>query len=249
MNLDNKIFFSVFIPTLNERDNIIELIEKIIKYEGLKNIIIIDDNSTDGTIEQIESLQKKYSNIIFKVRKQCRRGRGLSGIYAYKTYLELNDNSDFLLEMDADLSHNPDYIKNFIEEYSAGAKIIVGSRYADGGAETGRSILRILLSKIAHFIIRRLLSIKLKDPTAGFRAIDRNLLAKINLNNFIAEGPEIVEELYYALSLKKITIKEFPIIFPDRIKGDSKLNFLKLLKVFIRLFKIAVNDKKKYFGE
>ena len=245
--MTEQITFSVFIPTLNERDNIVELIERLEKYSTLKNIIIIDDDSSDGTPEQVEGLKTKYPNIILKIRKKLPPGRGLSGREAYQTYLDLNDDSNMLIEMDADLSHNPDYIQAFLKEYAKGAKVIVGSRYINGGSETGRSYIRRILSKFAHLIIRNILSIKLKDPTAGFRAFDKNVLKMINFSNFISQGPEIVEEMYFALSLKNIQIKEIPIVFPDRVKGDSKLNFIKLFRVFLNFFRIATNNRKDYF--
>jgi len=226
------------------QQNIGILIDKLEKFESLENIIIVDDNSTDGTLEEINEFQKKYNNIILKLRKGKKPGRGVSGIEAYKTYIELNDESELLIEMDADLSHNPEYIPVFLNEFSNGHKIIVGSRYADGGAETGRNIARKILSKFAHFIIRILFSITLKDPTAGFRALDKNILRTLDFSNFISEGPEIVEELYFVLTKKNIAIKEIPIVFPDRNFGESKLNFFKLCNVFYSFFKIILNSSK-----
>jgi dolichol-phosphate mannosyltransferase len=230
----------IFLPTFNEKENIAKLIDTLNKFNFAKEILIVDDNSTDGTLEIIKDKLKIYKNITL-IRRTDRKGRGLAGIVALKYFLQ--SDSDILIEMDADFSHHPKYIPSFIElfpEYD----VVIGSRLIEQGQEKGRNILRILISNLANKLIRIWLGLKIKDCTSGFRAFKKETIEKFNLDEFISINPEIVEEILYACKLSKANIREVPIIYYERAGGVSKLNLKKIVYVNIAIFKIRLRGKK-----
>jgi dolichol-phosphate mannosyltransferase len=145
--------------------------------------------------------------------------------------------ADCILEMDADFSHQPRYIPDMlqeIEEYD----VIIGSRAIEGGAEIGRSLLRILITKLANAYIRWLLGLTVKDCTSGFRCFRREVLESIPWSSLRSQGPSIVEEILYYCHQLGFRIKEVPIIFEDRKRGKSTLTLGKLLQTYIMLHRL-----------
>ena len=144
--------------------------------------------------------------------------------------------------MDADFSHHPRYITEFLK-YFPEYDVIIGSRLIDQGIEEGRKKIRRFITLFGNFIIRKLLGINIKDCTSGFRAFKKETLKKLNFDNFISINPEIVEELLYGCVLCKARIREIPITYYNRSGGESKLNFKKLLLVLIGIVKIRLRGK------
>lgn len=230
----------VFLPTLNERENIGRLIESLNVLKFNKEILIVDDNSTDGTLEIINDKLKKFKNITL-IKRKGKKGRGLAGIVALKYFIE--SNSDIFIEMDADFSHDPKYIPQFLKFFPK-YDVVIGSRFIDYGKEKNRSFLRSLISFFANLLTRIILGLKIQDCTSGFRAFKKDILTKLDFDQFISVNPEIVEELLYGCVLCKSKIIEVPIIYFERAGGASKLNFKKMLKVFIGIIKIRLRGKK-----
>jgi len=230
----------VFLPTYNEKDNIGDLVEALNKLKINKEILIVDDDSNDGTLDIIKEKMKKieYLNLI---RRKGKKGRGLAGIVALKYFIK--SDCDILIEMDADFAHHPKYIPEFLK-YFPKYDVVIGSRLIASGGEKDRNITRSSISLLANFFIRIFFGIKIKDCTSGYRVFKKDILKKLNFNNFISVNPEIVEELLYGCVLGKARIKEVPIVYYERKGGKSKLNLKKILFVLIAIIKIRLRGKK-----
>ncbi|MFX1503118.1 MAG: glycosyltransferase [Promethearchaeota archaeon] len=230
----------VFLPTYNEKENIGDLIEEISNLNFNKEILIVDDNSIDGTIDIIKDKIRKVKNLKLIIRKR-HRGRGLAGIRGLKYFI--NSNNDIMVEMDADFSHHPRFIPDFLKFFPK-YDMVIGSRLIKRGEELNRKKIRTTISIIANIIIRILLQTNVRDCTSGFRAFKKELLNHLDFDNFISINPEIVEELLYGCVLCNAKIKEVPIMYYERSGGKSKLNLKKLIKVFIGIIKIRLRGKK-----
>ena len=225
----------VMIPTYNERENIKNLIDKILKLK-IKDlhVVVVDDNSPDKTWKIVEDLSKKNKNIHLLLRK-IDKGRGAAGrdgfIYCLK------NNADIIVEMDADMSHDPKYIPAMLKELK-NADLILGSRRAEGAKEVGRSFVRRKITYLANLYIRILLGLKVKDCNSGFRCFKSEVLRKINLEKLESKGPSIVQEVLFKAHLKGFKIKEVPITFVNRTKGKSKLGIPQLLAAYFMVLRL-----------
>ncbi|MBW2976717.1 polyprenol monophosphomannose synthase [Candidatus Woesearchaeota archaeon] len=215
----------VMIPTYNEKENISNLISAILKLK-IKNlhIVVADDNSPDGTWKIVREISKKKKNIHLLLRK-INRGRGSGGRDGFVYCLK--QGADIVVEMDADMSHDPKYIPLMLKELK-NADLILGSRRVRGGKEIGRSWFRRLVTWGANLYITVMLGIKVKDCNSGYRCFKRKVLEKINLSKIESKGPAIVQEVLFKAHLKGFKIKEIPITFVNRTKGKSKLGIKQL---------------------
>ena len=223
------------IPTYNEKENIASLIDKILNLK-IKNlhIVVADDNSPDGTWKIVRDLSKKKKNIYLLLRKK-NRGRGSGGRDGFIYCLE--HGADIIIEMDADMSHDPKYIPLMLKELK-NADLILGSRQLKGSKEIGRGIIRKIITYFANLYIRLLLGIKVKDCNSGYRGFKRKVLEKINLNKIESKGPAIVQEVLFKAHLKGFKIKEMPITFINRTKGKSKLGIKQLAAGYFMVTKL-----------
>jgi len=220
----------VIIPTYNEKENIEELISEIFRYVSDANILIVDDNSPDGTGEIVDKIAAK-DNRVSIIHRLSGRGRGLAGIEAFKEAIKRRG-VKYVIEMDADFSHDPCFIPDFIRAIQDN-DIVIGSRFVSGGKDIERDFFRKLLSRIANFFIRNYLGLSVKDSSSGYRCFKSSILASFALDSFVSKGPAIIEEVLYVSMLRGYKIKEIPIVFRDRRKGKTKLSYLKLLRVFL----------------
>lgn len=229
--------FIVMVPTYNERENISQLIDEILnlKVNGLE-ILVVDDNSPDGTWRIIEGIANRDKRVHLLLRKEM-KGRGYAGKAGFKKSLELG--ADIIIEMDADFSHDPCYIPVMIEEIK-NYDLVLGSRMVKGGSEYGRGVIRKIITLFANLYTRRLLGINVKDCNSGFRCFRRNVLEQIGVNSLESSGPSIVQEVLFRASRKGFKIKEIPIIFRNRVEGESKLGIGELIRsyFYITLLKI-----------
>lgn len=227
----------VMIPTYNEKENIKNLIDEILKLK-IKNlhIVVADDNSPDGTWKIAEDLSKKNKSIHLLLRKKD-KGRGSAGrdgfIYCLK------HRAGIIVEMDADMSHNPKYIPSMIEELK-NADLVLGSRRVEGSKEIGRGLLRRVITSLANLYIRLMLGLKVRDCNSGFRCFRRKVLEKINLEKLESKGPAIVQEVLFKAHLKGFKIKEMPITFVERARGYSKLGIPQLAQGYFMVLKLKV---------
>ncbi|MHA1724460.1 MAG: glycosyltransferase [Promethearchaeota archaeon] len=215
-------FVSFVIPTLNEHGNISRLIDSIKKittvHEINCEIIIVDDSSTDGTIEDIKNLQKLYENIRLIVRKK-ERGIGSAHIVGYN-----HAQGDVIISMDADLSHPLEKIPEFLQGIQNGYDMIMGSRYVQGG-KTENTIKHYLISKLGGYYLSLLLRISIKDSATGYRAIKKELWGKIKSYRYSKRNLFLIESVFFA-KINGAKMKEIPIYFRDRKIGRSKTRLI-----------------------
>ncbi len=211
----------VMIPTYNERDNIRKLVEEIIKLNRNLDILIIDGDSSDGTSEIAEQLAKKYIQVkVVRLQGRCPEGLNRKEGYAYA----LAHNCDYLLEMDADLSHDPQEIPKFLEAIKE-CDLVIGSRFIRGGAQVERSFLRRVGSRLANMYIRRMLNIKdILDCTSGYRCYRKSSLEKISLDDLSLTGSAALIKVLFRYIKIGSTVKEIPIVYRERQFGKSKKN-------------------------
>lgn len=235
----------IIVPTYNEKENIEKFINEIFKHLSDINILIVDDDSPDGTGTIARGIADKDSRVSV-LHRRSNRGRGFAGIDAFKEALK-KENILYIMEMDADFSHDPIYIPQFLEEIKE-YDIVIGSRFVRGGKDIERNFLRRYLSRTANFFIKRHLGLNVNDCSSGYRCFKRDVIASFDFDSFISKGPAIIEEVLYNSSLKRYRIKEIPIIFKARHGGRTKLGLVKLLKVFIDILllkNINLSEEKK----
>ena len=220
----------IIIPTFNEKENIEKLISEIFGYVSDIDILIVDDNSPDGTSAIADRIAQKDKRVSV-LHRMSRRGRGYAGVDAFKEALKRKDIL-YIMEMDADFSHDPKYIPYFLKETKQN-DIVIGSRFIERGRDTERNILRVFLSKIVNFFIKKYLGLNINDCSSGYRCFKRQVIASLDLDSLISKGPAIIEETLYISNLKKYKIKEIPIAFKARYKGKTKLGLVKLSRVFM----------------
>ena len=225
------------IPTYNEKENIAILINKILnlKIKNL-NIVVADDNSPDGTWRIVQKISKNKKNVHLLLRK-TKRGRGYAGKDGFVYCLK--HNADVIIEMDADLSHDPKYIPLMLKELDS-ADLVLGSRRVKGSNEIGRGIIRRAITYFANLYIRLLLGLKVKDCNSGYRCFKREVLEKISPEKLESKGPAIIQEVLFKAYLKGFKIKEIPITFVNRIKGSSKLGVKQLAIGYFMVLKLKM---------
>lgn len=214
-----KIF--IMIPTYNESMNIRPLIEQILAIEADIEIVVVDDNSPDGTADIVRDIMKN-DNRVHLVFRQDERGRGTAGIAGF--IYALDRGADTVIEMDADFSHNPAHIPEFLR-HIRNHDLVVGSRFVHGGKDLRKGFIRVFVTWAANRYIRLLLKIKIRDATSGYRCFRREVLEALDMTRTISVGPSIVQELLYKAILMGFTVCEVPIIFEDRHAGISTFNF------------------------
>lgn len=208
------------VPTYNEAGNIERLIGEILAQGDDVGVIVVDDDSPDGTWRIVEEYTRKDPRVHL-LRRIGRRGRGTAGIEGFR--YAVKQGVEFIIEMDADFSHKPYYISTFLKAMGD-CDLLIGSRMVKGGGETGRGVARRLITKCANLYIRLVLGLPYKDATSGFRVFRREVLESIDLNDLISTGPSILQEILIQADHKGFRIKELPIIFEDRTVGRSTFN-------------------------
>jgi len=213
----------VIIPTYKEKENIANIIKAIFDLDKNYHILIIDDNSPDGTAEIVKSLIQEYPNKLFLEQRTGKLGLGTAYIKGFKWGLERG--YEYLIEMDADFSHNPaDLQRLYLACKEGGADVAIGSRYVKGGKVENWPFSRILISIGGALYTRIITWMPVKDPTAGFVCYTRQFLETINLNAISFVGYAFQIEMKFAAWKLGFTIKEVPITFIDRQLGESKMN-------------------------
>ena len=207
-------------PTYNERKNIQSLIEQVFDLDSTYHLLIIDDNSPDGTAKKVEELQKEHSNLHLEIRP----GKaGLGTAYLYGFQWALDKGYDSIVQIDADLSHDPNDIPKLLENLS-NHELVIGSRYVEGVSVVNWPIRRLILSYGANYYSRFVTGMPINDGTGGFKAWSASLLDKIKLNEVRSQGYSFQIEMNFRAWRLGASIKEEPIIFVDRTIGESKMS-------------------------
>ncbi len=213
----------VIIPTYNEIDNIEAIIKAVFKQSADIHILIVDDNSPDLTALKVKELQKLFVNRLFLIERAEKAGLGTAYIEGFKW--SLKSGYEFIFEMDADFSHNPDDIIKLYHACSEeGADVAIGSRYVKGVNVVNWPLGRVLLSYLASKYVRLITGMNIHDTTAGFICYKRAVLESIELDTIKFIGYAFQIEMKFKAYLKKCNIVEIPVIFTDRTRGESKLS-------------------------
>jgi len=212
----------VVIPTYNEIENIEAIINAVFLLKTDFHILIVDDNSPDGTSLKVVELQKHFENKLFIEIRSKKSGLGTAYVHGFKWALERE--YEYIFEMDADFSHNP---KDLVKLYKAcvnGADVAIGSRYSTGVNVVNWPLSRVLLSYFASVYVKLITGMKIHDATAGFICYRRSVLETIKLDKIKFIGYAFQIEMKYRAFIRKFNIVEVPIIFTDRTKGQSKMS-------------------------
>jgi dolichol-phosphate mannosyltransferase len=212
----------VIIPTYNEKENISRIISAIFSLKENFHILIIDDGSPDGTASIVKDLQRIYPESLYIIERQGKQGLGTAYMTGFKWALE--NKYDFIFEMDADFSHNPDDLTSLYDECVKGADLAIGSRYCNGISVINWPIGRVVMSYAASVYVRKVLGMKIFDTTSGFKCYRRSVLEAIDLSKIRMKGYGFQIEMKYTTHKLGFTIKEIPIIFVDRKEGTSKMS-------------------------
>lgn len=213
----------VVIPTYNEIENISNIVEKVMKYPDNFDVLVIDDNSPDGTAEAVESLQNKFPGRLFLEKRPGKLGLGTAYIHSFKWALARD--YGYVIEMDADFSHNPDDLTRLYHTCKdEGADLTIGSRYITGVNVVNWPMGRVLMSYFASAYVRMVTGLNLRDATAGFVCYRRRVLEAIKLDNIEFKGYAFQIEMKFKTAVKGFKIVEIPIIFINRQLGTSKMN-------------------------
>jgi dolichol-phosphate mannosyltransferase len=213
----------VIIPTYNEKENIEKMIRYIFSLPLPFHILIIDDGSPDGTGGIIKSLQNEFSDRLFLIERKGKLGLGTAYIRGFEWSLEKG--YDYIFEMDADFSHNPDDLIRLHNECdSNNADLAIGSRYISGVNVVNWPIGRVLMSYFASVYVKIITGMKIHDTTAGFKCYKRKVLETLNFNKIRFKGYAFQIEMKFATWKLGFNISEIPIVFTDRKEGTSKMS-------------------------
>ena len=213
----------VIIPTYNEKENIEAIIKTVFEQDKKFHILVVDDNSPDGTAAIVDDLILRYSDRLFIEKREGKNGLGTAYIHGFKWAIEKK--YDYIIEMDADFSHNPaDLVRLYNACESEGADVSIGSRYSKGVNVVNWPMKRVLLSYFASKYVRFITRIPVHDTTAGFVCYKRRVLETINLNNIRFIGYAFQIEMKFKAWKHNFNIKEVSVIFTDRTEGTSKMN-------------------------
>ena len=210
----------ILLPTYNEKENIERIIPEILKQDDRLSVLVIDDNSPDGTGEIADGIAKDNPRV-FVLHREKKKGLGQAYIAGFRWALEKN--YDYIFEMDADFSHNPKYLPDFLENIEEN-DIVLGSRYISGVNVVNWPIMRLLLSYYANVYSRVVTGLPLRDATGGFKCFRRRVLEVIDLDDVRSNGYSFQIEVSFRAWKKGFKIKEIPIVFVDRTAGTSKMS-------------------------
>ena len=231
----------VIIPTYNEIENIEAIIRAVCSQPVHFHILVVDDNSPDLTANQVKLLQKEFENRLFILERKNKQGLGTAYIDGFKWCL--NKNYDYIFEMDADFSHDPnDLVKLYHACHTDGYDMSIGSRYIKGVNVVNWPMSRVLLSYCASIYVRIITGMPIRDTTAGFVCYRRRVLETLNLDGIKFVGYAFQIEMKFKAYLKKFQIVEIPVIFTDRTKGKSKMTGSIIYEAIFGVFKMKLNS-------
>ena len=232
----------VVIPTYNEAQNIPRLLPEILRQSPALDVLVVDDNSPDGTARIVRSMRETEARIHI-LERQGKMGLGTAYVAGFKFALERD--YEFVFEMDADFSHDPNEIPNFLAA-AASADLVLGSRYTGGVRILNWPMQRLLLSYFANIYTRIMTGLRIDDATGGFKCFRRRVLASIDLDGIRSNGYAFQIEMSFKAWKKGFRISEVPIVFLDRQQGTSKMSKRIVYEAFFMLWKLRW---KSLFGK
>ena len=221
----------VVVPTYNERENIANLVHAIRKLPDPPQVLIVDDNSPDGTGAIADELSRTYAGEVFAFHRPAKEGLGRAYLAAFRHVLQ-NFSHEFILQMDSDFSHEPSYIPEFLKAIG-NADLVIGSRYLTGVNVVNWDFKRLLLSKFASVYVRTITGMPFSDLTGGFRCWRREALEALPFDRIFSTGYVfMVETAYRTWKERRFRISEIPIIFYERNLGRSKISLAIIFEAF-----------------
>ena len=228
----------VCIPTYNEAENIELIAQAVLKAEPRVDILVVDDNSPDGTGKIADALAAKEPRLRV-LHREKKEGLGRAYLAAFRWALE--QGYTYIIEMDADFSHDPRYLPAFVDAAEAGADLVLGSRYVTGGGTVNWGIGRQVLSRGGSLYARTILGVDTRDLTGGFKCFNRRVLESIGLDEVKSSGYAFQIELTYRTLKKGFTVRELPIVFEDRRVGHSKMSRKIFLEALTMVWKLRLS--------
>ncbi len=212
----------VIIPTYNERENVEKMIRKVFSLETPFHLLIIEDNSPDGTAAIVKNLEKEFPGRLHIIERKGKLGLGTAYIAGFRWALERD--YEYICEMDCDFSHNPDDLERLLQAAADGADVAIGSRYISGINVINWPLGRVLMSYYASKYVRIITGMKVMDTTAGFKCYRRKVLETIDFDKIKLVGYGFQVEMKFTAWKFGFNIVEVPIIFTDRAEGTSKMS-------------------------
>jgi dolichol-phosphate mannosyltransferase len=232
----------IIIPTFNERENIVPLVPEIMKTVPGCNILVVDDNSPDGTAAAVRELAGAYPGQIHVLDRQKKEGLGRAYIAGFQWALQRPYQAVF--EMDADFSHDPKYLPDFLTAIDT-ADVVIGSRYLTGVNVINWPLSRLLISYYGNYYARVVTGLPVRDCTGGFKCFRRTVLESINLGGIAASGYSFQIEMNFRVWKRHFRIKEIPIVFTDRRRGESKMSTKIIREAVVLLWRLRFSS---FFG-
>lgn len=223
----------VVVPTYNEVENVDELLDGIETHAGFADVLFVDDNSQDGTIDRIRDRQARRPGRIHLLQRPAKLGLGTAYVAGFRWALERD--YDVVQEMDADLSHDPAYLPRTLD-FPEGCQVVIGSRYVPGGSTVNWGLSRKFISGFGNFYARTILGSPVRDLTGGFNAWRREVLETVPLDGIRSEGYAFQIEMKYRAARAGFTLHEIPIVFADRRVGQSKMSWRVTLEAVVRVW-------------
>ena len=227
----------VIVPTYNERENIEPLVCQLLELPVGVRVIVVDDNSPDGTGELADGLAAESGGRVAVIHRPGKLGLGTAYIAGFRRAME--EGADYVITMDADFSHNPRYIPAMVEKAEQGYDLVIGSRYVPGGGTRNCTWPRILLSWGANGFARALLGLRARDATAGFRCYRREVLESVGLEEIRSSGYSFLIEMLYRVQRRGWRVGEVPILFDNRRLGKSKISRTEILRALQTVLRLA----------
>lgn len=229
----------VVVPTYNERENLLPLVQRLLALPVGVDVLVVDDNSPDGTGKLAEELAAKHA-VIHVLHRSEKNGLGRAYLAGFKWALE--QGHEFVFELDGDMSHNPDDIPMFLQA-AREADLVLGSRYMNGIRIINWPLSRLMLSKSAATFVQRVTGMPFTDPTGGYKCFRRRALESIDLNAITSNGYSFQIETTHKLWRQGMKIVEVPIIFTDRFQGASKMSKSIMFEAFFMVWRLLAQNK------
>ncbi len=223
----------IIVPTFEEVENVPELVEAIWSHAPDVHLLFVDDNSQDGTRDVIDRLRAEHTGTVDAIYRERKLGLGTAYVAGFLWALERD--YDVVIEMDADLSHDPSVLPRFFE-LLATHDVVIGSRYIEGGGTRNWGPIRQLISRMGGVYARAILGMKVKDPTGGFNGWRREVLENIRPTTIRSEGYSFQIELKYRAARAGFSLVETPIVFEDRRTGQSKMSNAIIVEAMMRVW-------------
>jgi len=231
----------VIIPTYNEADNIVEVLEQVMQQPNALHVLVIDDGSPDGTADRVRTVQQKYQDRICLIERSGKLGLGSAYIRGFRHALDRS--FTYICEMDADLSHDPNDLDRLITPVREDeADLAIGSRYIGGVRVMNWPLTRLILSYGAGIYTRAITRMPIKDVTAGFKCFHRRVLEAIDLDRVKSNGYAFQVEMHYRTWRKGFDIIEVPIIFTERTEGQSKMSGAIVREAAWKVWELRLRD-------